>query len=65
MFQNPGTGTSDRNRIMVHGFVIQCKAVTDPEPSARAAAGPRTVRLALELLGSIKIRGVNVADIDG
>ena len=35
---------------MVYGFVIPFTAMTGPQPSARAAADPRTVRLALELL---------------
>ena len=35
---------------MVHRVVILFMAMTGPQPSARAAADPRTVRLALELL---------------
>ena len=35
---------------MVHGFVIPFTAMPGPQPSARADADPRTVRLALELL---------------
>ena len=35
---------------MVHRAVIPFTAMTGPQPSARAAADPRTVRLALELL---------------
>ena len=35
---------------MVHGFVIPFTAMTGPQPSARPAADPRTMRLALELL---------------
>ena len=47
---NPQTGTSDLSRVMVHGFVIPFTAMTGPQPSARPAADPRTMRLALELL---------------
>ena len=35
---------------MVHWFVMLFTAMTGPQPSARAAADPRTMRLALELL---------------
>ena len=35
---------------MVHRIVILFMAMPGPQPSARAAADPRTVRLALELL---------------
>ena len=35
---------------MVHRTMILFRAMTGPQPSARAAADPRTVRLALELL---------------
>ena len=42
--------TSDCNRVMVHRVVILFMAMTGPQPSARATADPRTVRLALELL---------------
>ena len=48
--QNTHTVTSDCNRVMVHRIVIPFTAMTGPQPSARAAADPRTVRLALELL---------------
>ena len=48
--QNPHTVTSDCNRVTVHWLVILFTAMSDPEPSARSAADPRTVRLALELL---------------
>ena len=47
---NTHTVTSDCNRVMVHQAVIPFTAMTGPQPSARAAADPRTVRLALELL---------------
>ena len=50
MRQNPGTGTSGRNRVMVHGFVILLTAMSGPQPSGRPAADPRTMQLALELL---------------
>ena len=50
MIQNPGTGTSVRNRVMVYGFVIPFTAMSDPQLSARPTADPGTVRLALELL---------------
>ena len=50
MIQNPHSGTSDCNRVMIHLTVILFTAMTDPEPSTRAAADPGTVRLALELL---------------
>ena len=49
-FQNPHTVTSDCNRVMVHRVVILFTAMAGPQPSARATADPRTVRLALELL---------------
>ena len=48
--QNCHTVTSDRNRVMVHRLVILFTAMTGPQPSARATADPRTVRLAPELL---------------
>ena len=48
--QNPHTVTSNCNRVMVHRVVILFTAMTGPQPSARATADPRTVRLALELL---------------
>ena len=48
--QNSHTVTSDCNRVMVHLTMILFRAMTGPQPSARAAADPRTVRLALELL---------------
>ena len=48
--QNSHTVTSDCNRVMVHLVVILFTAMPGPQPSARAAADPRTVRLALELL---------------
>ena len=35
---------------MVYGFVIPFTAMSGPQPSARAAADPRTMQLALELL---------------
>ena len=44
------TVASDRNRVTVHRLVISFRAMSGPEPSAKAAADPRTVRLALELL---------------
>ena len=44
------TVTSDCNRVTVHRLVILFTAMTSPQPSARAAVDPRTVRLALELL---------------
>ena len=46
----PHTVTLNCNRVTVHRPVILFMAMTSPEPSARAAADPRTVRLALELL---------------
>ena len=49
-FQNPHTVTSDCNRVTIHRIVILFTAMSGPEPSARATADPRTVRLALELL---------------
>ena len=48
--QKTYTETSDSNRVMVHYIVIPFTAMTGPQPSARAAADPRTARLALELL---------------
>ena len=48
--QNPHTVKSDCNRVMVHRAMILFTAMTGPQPSARSAADPRTVRLALELL---------------
>ena len=48
--QNPHTVTSDCKRVMVHRFVMPFTAMADPQPSARVAVDPRTVRLALELL---------------
>ena len=48
--QNTHTVTFDCNRVMVRRVVIPFTAMTGPQPSARAAADPRTVRLALELL---------------
>ena len=50
MIQNPHTVTSDCNRVMVHLVAILFTAMSGPQPSARATADPRTVRLALELL---------------
>ena len=50
MFPNGHTVTSDCNRVMVHRVMILFTAMTGPQPSARATADPRTVRLALELL---------------
>ena len=47
---NSHTVTSDCNRVMVNRVVILFTAMHGPQPSARAAADPRTVRLALELL---------------
>ena len=47
---NSHTVTSDRNRVTVHRLVMPFTAMSGPNPSARAAADPRTVRLALELL---------------
>ena len=44
------TVTSDCNRVMVRRAVILVTAMPGPQPSARAAADPRTVRLAMELL---------------
>ncbi len=48
--QNSHTVTSDCNRVTVHRLVILLTAMSGPEPSARDAGDPRTVRLALELL---------------
>ena len=48
--QNPHTVTSDCNRVMVYQVMILFTTMTGPQPSARATADPRTVRLALELL---------------
>ena len=48
--QNSHTVTSDCNRVMVKRIMVRFTAMTGPQPSARAAADPRTVRLALELL---------------
>ena len=50
LIQNPHTVTSDCNRVMVRRAVIPFTAMTGPQPSARAVADPRKVRLALELL---------------
>ena len=50
LIQNPHTVTSDCNRVTVHRLVILFTAMSGPQPSPRAAADPRTVRLALELL---------------
>ena len=47
---NCHTVTSGCNRVTVHRAVIPFTAMTGPQPSARAAADPRTARLALELL---------------
>ena len=48
--QNPHSGKSDRNRVMIRRTVIPFTAMSDPQPSARAAANPGTVRLAMEVL---------------
>ena len=50
VLQNAHTVTSDCSRVMVYRVVILFTAMTGPQPSARAIANPRTVRLALELL---------------
>ena len=50
MRQNPHTVTSDCNRVTAHRLVILLTAMSGPEPSARATADPRTVRLALEVV---------------
>ena len=47
---NTHTVTSDSNRVTVYRTMILFTAMTGPQPSTRAAADPRTVRLGLELL---------------
>ena len=47
---NPHRVTLGSNRVTVHRYVILFTTMTGPQPSARADADPRTVRLALELL---------------
>ena len=57
--QNSHTVTSDSNRVMVHRVVMLFTAMPGPQPSARVAADPRTVRLALELLKRTSILAIN------
>ena len=44
---------------MVHRVVMLFTAMPGPQPSARVAADPRTVRLALELLKRTSILAIN------
>ena len=57
MRQNPGTGTSGCNRVMVHGFVILLTARFGPQPSGRLAADPARCSLRWSCSSALRAAG--------